>query len=65
MKPLLDENERRPTAVPGIYVGVFDSFKHATASSPGEGSARASGQCDDCDCECPPQCPDCQPPQCG
>lgn len=45
---------------PGIYIGLFDGAEHR--SRPPQLSAVGSECVDwpnDCDCECAPQCPDC------
>jgi len=43
-------------SVQGIYIDLFNNFKQPGLAT--------SGQCDDCDCECAPQCPDCGPGPC-
>jgi len=51
----------------GIYIDLFNNFKQVVRNRlvPGDAGLVASDDCNDCDCECAPQCPDCGPSLCG
>ena len=52
-------------STPGIYTDLFLDFRHPPSTGREQNSLAASSECDDCDCECAPQCADCGPSQCG
>ena len=48
------------TAAQGIYTDLFNSPKQRPTNPAAQGQCAApSDDCNDCDCECAPQCPDC------
>jgi hypothetical protein len=63
-QPTLDPNltELSPEGL-GIHAGLFnDDAAIARSVRPRSDAENVrSGECDDCDCECAPQCPDCGP----
>ncbi len=65
MKSSTDVKQSTAPALPeqGIYIDLFNDFRHPATNAvvQANGVRAGAGECDDCDCECAPQCPDCGP----